>query len=123
MTTGEAMNTTSDFADFSSIQVKKINRKHVVVGEFVFKNGLSNDQDCTLLLFKKQGGEYRKTSFKLPIKGCCDFYNTDTYIIPEIQARCPKCPKQSDNVCPIPAVSFNFFLMNEKSMNYEFILI
>ena len=106
MTAGSALNTTRKFADFSNLKVKKINRKHVVVGEFEFYEKLSNEQNCTLLIYKKQGGEYRKTSFKLPIKGCCDFYNTDTYIIPSIKAHCAKCEKQSDKVCPFLAVRF-----------------
>ena len=55
----------------------------------------------------------RKTSFKLPMKGCCDFYNTDTIFIREIQTYCAKCPKQSDKVCPFPAVSQIIF----KSLN------
>ena len=79
-------------------------------GSFVFKVGLTNEHNCSVLLFKKQGGEYRKTSYKLPIKGCCDFYNTNTFIIPDFQSHCDNCPKQSDNVCPFPAVSFKIFL-------------
>ena len=111
MTAGSALNTTKKIADFSGLKVKKINRKHVVVGEFVFNEDLSNDFSCTLLLFKKQGGEYRKTEFKLAMKGCCDFYNFDNFIIPSLQSHCPKCPKQSVKVCPIPAVSIKIFFL------------
>ena len=109
MTTGSALNTTSKLADFSGLKVKKINRKHLVVGEFVIHEDVSNDINCTLLSYKKQGGEYRKTSFKLPMKGCCDFYNTEHIFMPDIKAHCAKCPKQSDNVCPYPKVSSKIF--------------
>ena len=107
LTKGEALNTTSNFADLSTMRVKKVDRKHVIVGEFTFFKGFSNDQQCTVLLYKKQGGEYRLTQFKIPVKGCCDFYNDDTFVVPDFQNRCPNCPKQSDKVCPFPAVSFS----------------
>ena len=89
------------------MRVKKVNRKHVIVGELIFYNEISNEQKCTVLLYKKQGGEYRLTQFKLPVKGCCDFYNGDIFLVPEFQSYCKNCPKQSDKICPFPAVSFS----------------
>lgn len=61
---------------------------------------------CSIVLYKKQGGEYRMTQFKIPTQGCCDFYIADTFIVPEFQNFCANCPKQVDKVCPWPAVSF-----------------
>ena len=105
ITNGVAIIPNIEFADFSKLKVKKINRKHLVDGSFIYKEELSNEYNCSVELFKKQGGEYRKTAYKLPMKGCCDFYNTDTFLIPEMQPSCENCPKQLDKVCPLPAVS------------------
>ena len=96
------------------MRVKKVNRKHVIVGELIFYNEISNEQKCTVLLYKKQGGEYRLTQFKLPVKGCCDFYNEDTFVIPEFQNHCTNCLRQADKICPFPAVSFSIiFTVND----------
>ena len=75
ITSGEAVNPSIDFADFSNHKVKKINRKHVVDGSFVFKVGLTNEHNCSVLLFKKQGGEKRKTSYKIIIKNPRNYKN------------------------------------------------
>ena len=107
MTNGEPLNTTSDFADFSSLKVKKVNRKHVVTGDFHYKKGLSNDQQCSVIFYKKQGGQYKLMTFRVPAQGCCDFYNLDTYVVPDFENMCEKCPKQKDRVCPWPPVSYS----------------
>ena len=108
ITRGEPLNTTGDFADLTGVKVKKVNRKHVITGDFHYKKGLSNDQQCTVLFYKKQGGEYRLMSYKIPAQGCCDFYNGDTFIVPALSNVCEKCPKQADLVCPWPEVSLKY---------------
>ncbi|CAO1397777.1 unnamed protein product [Diamesa tonsa] len=102
ITKGEAINTTGDFGDLTGVKVRKVNRKHVISGDFHYKKGLSNDQQCKVLFYKKQGGEYRLLSYKIPAQGCCDFYNSDNFIVPELAKVCKKCPKQEDKVCPWP---------------------
>ncbi|CAO1407379.1 unnamed protein product [Diamesa hyperborea] len=102
ITKGEPINTTGDFGDLTGVKVRKINRKHVITGDFHYKKGLSNDQQCKVLFYKKQGGEYRLLSYKIPAQGCCDFYNSDNFIVPELAKVCKKCPKQEDKVCPWP---------------------
>ena len=106
MTNAEALKGDSSYFDFSNIRAKKINRTHVLVGNGTFFKDIGNDVQCKILLYKKQGGEYRLMSYKVPVKGFCDFWNTETLIVPDLQKVCALCPKQEENRCPWKAVSF-----------------
>ena len=55
-----------------------------------------------------QGGEYRKTPYKLPTKGWCDFVTTDVIVAPDLLAA-TNLPKK--DVCPFPAVK-TFLILN-----------
>ncbi|CAO1398196.1 unnamed protein product [Diamesa serratosioi] len=107
MINGGPMDTDPSFADFSKLRVKKVNRTHGLYGELNFKQELTNDIRCEIVLFKKQGGEYRKTQFKLPGKGFCDFYNSETFVVPDFQNYCLNCPKQEEKICPWKAQIYN----------------
>lgn len=107
MTKGEPIPGDSSFADFSKIRLKKVNRTHILIGEAEFFRPVTNDIQCKILLYKKQGGEYRLTSFKVPVKGFCDFYNSEALVVPDFQNHCPECPKQEENLCPWKAVNIS----------------
>lgn len=49
--------------------------------------------------FEMQGGEYRKTPYRLPTKQWCDFVKNDKMLMPEVYA-VTDFPK----TCPFPAV-------------------
>lgn len=99
------METDSSFADFSNLKIKKINRQHVLIGDAVFFQEVNNDLKCKVVLYKKQGGQYRLTQFKVPVQGFCDFYNNDKFVVANLQKVCDKCSKQEDQDCPWQAVS------------------
>ena len=99
------METDSAFADFSKLRLKKVNRTHSLVGDVTYFQELNNDLKLKVLLFKKQGGQYRLTQFKTPVQGICDFYNSDKFVVEELQKSCDKCPRQADKQCPWKAVS------------------
>lgn len=94
------------FADLTKLRVKRVDRVRCLTGPITFFKEITNDITCEVLLFKKQGGEYRQTPFKLPSKGFCDFYTNETYVVPEFKKYCADCPKQEDHVCPWKAVRY-----------------
>ena len=55
-----------------------------------------------------QGGAYRKTPFRLPTKGWCDFVRTDVLMAPDLL---PTTNFPQKDVCPFPAVKI-FVILN-----------
>jgi hypothetical protein len=84
-------------ADASTMMVKKINKtRRALVGTIrVLKSEFDNVAKVEFVLFKKQGGEYRKMPYNLPATPSCDFLNNDKNFYPEYS-------KVSNSPMPIP---------------------
>jgi hypothetical protein len=67
------------------MMVKKINKtSRAIVGTIrVLSSEFDNVAKVELVLFKKQGGEYRKMPYNIPPSACCDFLNKDKNFYPE----------------------------------------
>jgi hypothetical protein len=86
-----------ELADASTMMVKKVSKKaRALVGTIVmFSSEFDNVATVELVMFKKQGGEYRKMPYNVPPSGSCDFLNNDKNFYPEYS-------KASNSPMPIP---------------------
>jgi hypothetical protein len=71
--------------DFTALKVKKLNKNRGLVGPVKINIPLDNTYTVEGKLYKKQGGEYKETPYKLPKKALCDFLNSDTFFLPKVQ--------------------------------------
>lgn len=70
--------------DVKGLKTKKDGRDRKVYGNFSFNVPIDNTFLIGVELFVKQGGEYRKTPFKLFDTGYCDFTSGDTFFYEEL---------------------------------------
>jgi hypothetical protein len=91
--------------DFSGFKVRKINKTtRALVGPVIVKaTGIDNDVKMEHLVYKKQGGEYRKLPYNLPPQECCDFLNNDPYVFSDF-VKVSDFPNPIP--CPLPNVRF-----------------
>jgi hypothetical protein len=79
--------------DFDNIKFKRLgrNQPHVAVGTFTLSRDYGNDVEFLGEFYKKQGGEYRKTPFKIngPL---CDSIKKEELILPQILKYVPDFP-------------------------------
>lgn len=72
--------------DYSELKIKKVNKERKMVGNTTFHVDIDNEVIGSVLLFQKQGGEYRLMPYKMANKGICDFFNDDSIFYPEYSA-------------------------------------
>lgn len=86
------------YADYTKVYIRRENKIRKIFGNFTWHVAIDNTFITELLLYKKQGGEYRKLPYKLPRKGICDFANDDKIFYPDIAQHSDhevpfKCPQ------------------------------
>lgn len=66
-------------------------------------------------LWEFQGGEYRKTQFRLPQKAWCDFSKDEKFYLPAVWAKTTFPPQST---CPIPVGEYtmNNFVPDPESL-------
>jgi hypothetical protein len=90
------------------LKVKRVSRNepHKIYGYLTFFQGITKDDDLLGELYEKQGGEYRKTVYKLK-ENLCSIIETDDVFYPSIRAAMD--PKFTDKVSCIHLYSMHFF--------------
>lgn len=82
--------------NFDKVKIKRMSRNepHKMYGEMNFIGGITEDIDFLAELYIKQGGEYRKTVYKLKMN-LCEIIETETVFYPSIGAAIePKWPEK-----------------------------
>lgn len=90
------------YIDFTELKVRRINGTRKIMGNVTYHISLDNTFTEELLVYLKQGGEYRILPYKVSKKGVCDFHNGDEYFYPEMSA---VSDMPLPYPCPFPAVS------------------
>ncbi|CAO1419280.1 unnamed protein product [Diamesa serratosioi] len=86
--------------DFSKLRSIKVNRTtYAVNGSVKILQDIGNDVLVKVELWEQQGGEYRKTQFRLAEKAWCDFSKTETMYLPALWETSNFPPLQD---CPLP---------------------
>lgn len=81
--------------DVRNLKTKKDGRDRKVYGNFSFNVPIDDSYTIQVELFTKQGGEYRKTPFKMFEIGYCTLTENDTFFYKELS-------EVSDLVFPAP---------------------
>lgn len=92
------------YFDLTKLKIRKDkeSKTRKLYGNVSINTEMDNSYKETILLYKKQGGEYRKMPYKIPDKGICDLFNEGEYIYPELVAH---SDFPNPMPCPLPAVS------------------
>lgn len=72
------------FIDWSDLKNRKVNKERAVFGEMRHHVAIDSTYMASMNFYVKQGGEYRKMSFRLPEKNFCQFFMEDIYFYRDI---------------------------------------
>lgn len=93
-----------NFMDWSNYQVKKFNRTvRQLVGNMTYHVPVDNSYQLEGVIFAKQGGEYRRLPYRVPLNGYCDFMKDEPGYFYEELAAVSNLPYPFE--CPSPEVS------------------
>jgi hypothetical protein len=97
-----------DIIDFSKVKVVR-NKNSTLNGPVEIKVDLDDSYIPKVYIYRKAAAgvtSYQKTPYELNRNntGFCEFYNTDTFVVPNITLA-SNLPKQQEGNCPIPKVN------------------
>lgn len=69
--------------DFTGLKIRRDGQERKIIGNITYKTDLDNSYTAESTFYVKQGGEYRKLPYRVPIQGFCDYLQGDIYFYPE----------------------------------------
>lgn len=92
-----------EYMDWTSLKVKKINKTmRGLFGNHTTLIPFDNTFEADIIVFKKQGGEFRKLPYRIPRTKYCDVFVADIYFYQDLVAS-SDFPEVFP--CPLPVVS------------------